>query len=689
MTKKNADFEVGQKVDDYILERHLGGGQDGEVWQARNESFGRIFAIKFLNNVDSQQKSDRFDREIRVLKELHHPCIVNVFAKGTAYNPTEKRNVPYYVMEFLDGVPLDTFLERISPQGAREAFFVLFDHTAKALLEIHRKGMSHGDLKAANIFVLADGLVAKITDFGFGIPPGEKALKREEYPESSYRAPDGLTPQQADRFRLGKTFEDCLRLIESGQHSREFKAIERVLSSLTDQTAEADLNNVIFQMRDLASLREFSPEIDIPELTPQKDTAHFIPDPIHGFILMSAECMAVLDLPCFRRLRGVLAYPSAGYVYPALSPTRFECAIGRYGQLAEMLRQAINVARHVEPSEIKSILLASLLREVGQYPFSSQLSSAASNYDPGVRSAVIVRDTPAVQQIFDMWEVDGKRVLQLIDRSSPNEAIADSLLRGVLSASNVDETIRLLSRIGSHALVPLDRFLRSLVQSSKKRLAIPVRRKDCIADFTNYLAARYKLLEFVTQHHTVVAIDQMLAHSFCELLSGGFSFDELLEVDDSSFLNACAKAANTRELHRAVRLLDSVRRRNIYKRVLSWPGDRALCTPLNTETDMAISRTLELELGRIVETHSLPSGCLVFHSGKNHRLDIDLELIGESGEPISAEDYIPAISNFADMSRTLCATQALFVAPDVARLLTSVDADQLSRTVESALTHAS
>jgi serine/threonine protein kinase len=686
MKQGHADFEVGQKVDDYILEEHLGGGQDGEVWRARNESFGRVFATKFLNSIDSQEKSDRFDREIRILKELHHPCIVNVFAKGKAYNPTKKKNVPYYVMEFLDGVPLDKFLEGASPQKARDSFFVLFDHTANALLEIHGKGMSHGDLKATNIFVLADGLVAKITDFGFGIPPGEQALRREDYPESSYRAPEGLTPRQADLFRLGKTFKDCLKLIESKMQHREVLALERFLSGLTDRAAEADLNNVIQQIRDMTLQSDFLGEIDIPELIPQESSI-FIMDSIQGDIFLSPQCNAVLQLRHFQHLRALRPYHSAEYVYPALSPTRFECAVGQYAELARTFRNAVQITANIEPSEIRATLLASLLREIGQYPYSTQLSGVAPQYDPYARSAEIVDNTVSIQQLFEASEVDPSRVLQLITNCSlGNNTVAGSFLWGILSASNVDETMRVLSRTGSTFTFRLDRIPRSLVFVPGKRMAIPARRKDCIAEFESYLGARYSVLERVTMHHTVLAIDQMLKHSFCDLLSGGFSFEVLLDCDDSSFLNACMKAAKKRELHLADQMVNSIRRRGIYKRLLRWPADRALCEPLSTAEEIRISRALELELRSIVGNDSLRD-CFMFYSGKEHRMEIDIDILDESGDVKSAEDYIPAIRNFADMSRSLCRQQILFGTAEAAQVVAKLDPEPLRQAVESVVLH--
>jgi serine/threonine protein kinase len=65
--KRRPDFKTEQKIDDFKLEKLLGTGQDGEVWQARRLSIGKRCALKFLNSTDDQDKLDRFEREIHIL----------------------------------------------------------------------------------------------------------------------------------------------------------------------------------------------------------------------------------------------------------------------------------------------------------------------------------------------------------------------------------------------------------------------------------------------------------------------------------------------------------------------------------------------------------------------------------------------------------------------------------------------
>ena len=70
--KRKPDFKVGQKIDDYLLEKPLGAGQDGEVWRVTKRTLGRVFAAKFLGSIDQEVKKivDRcYEEAKRVLME--------------------------------------------------------------------------------------------------------------------------------------------------------------------------------------------------------------------------------------------------------------------------------------------------------------------------------------------------------------------------------------------------------------------------------------------------------------------------------------------------------------------------------------------------------------------------------------------------------------------------------------------
>jgi serine/threonine protein kinase/WD40 repeat protein/tetratricopeptide (TPR) repeat protein len=98
-----------QQVGDYQILREVGRGGMGVVYEAQQLSLGRHVAIKVLPShalLDARQLS-RFQREARAAAKLHHTNIVPVFGVG------EQDGLHYYVMQFIQGLALDTVLNEL------------------------------------------------------------------------------------------------------------------------------------------------------------------------------------------------------------------------------------------------------------------------------------------------------------------------------------------------------------------------------------------------------------------------------------------------------------------------------------------------------------------------------------------------------------------------------------------------
>src|SRR5207302_9927007 len=90
--------------------REIGHGGMGVVYEAEQVSLGRHVALKVLPNQalqDAKQKR-RFEREARAAAKLHHTNIVPVFGVG------EHEGLPYYVMQFIQGLGLDAVLDELN-----------------------------------------------------------------------------------------------------------------------------------------------------------------------------------------------------------------------------------------------------------------------------------------------------------------------------------------------------------------------------------------------------------------------------------------------------------------------------------------------------------------------------------------------------------------------------------------------
>src|SRR5882672_8091943 len=99
---------VGKQFGPFKVEKELGSGSMGSVYQGVDDTTGRHVAIKIIAPGLASNKTavERFLRESKVLKRLAHPNIARYLGSGR-YHGT-----PFYIMEFLQGESLDHVLAR-------------------------------------------------------------------------------------------------------------------------------------------------------------------------------------------------------------------------------------------------------------------------------------------------------------------------------------------------------------------------------------------------------------------------------------------------------------------------------------------------------------------------------------------------------------------------------------------------
>jgi serine/threonine protein kinase len=150
----------------YRLDRRLGVGGMGEVWQARDLKFERDLhlrrdvAIKLMHStLTGSDMLRRFQLEAVILSKLNHPHIVRML------DADWHEGRLFIVMELLAGQDLGQLLSA-SPRGLPVGRAVeLARQLAAGLSVVHQQGIVHRDLKPANLFVLPGNLL-KIGDFG-------------------------------------------------------------------------------------------------------------------------------------------------------------------------------------------------------------------------------------------------------------------------------------------------------------------------------------------------------------------------------------------------------------------------------------------------------------------------------------------------------------------------------------------
>jgi serine/threonine-protein kinase len=159
--------KVGDVLGQYRLERMLGEGAMGRVFQARHVSLGRPAAIKVLRveHAKNTHLIQRFFHEARAVNRINHAHIVEIldFVEEAAVAGLAR---VYCVMEMLEGQSLTELLARERPSVARSVGIVR--QVCSALQAAHDVGVIHRDVKPDNLFVLErDGRdFVKVLDFG-------------------------------------------------------------------------------------------------------------------------------------------------------------------------------------------------------------------------------------------------------------------------------------------------------------------------------------------------------------------------------------------------------------------------------------------------------------------------------------------------------------------------------------------
>ncbi len=148
------------EIDCYRIEKLVGQGSMGSVFQVQHKNLGRHFALKLMAGSlkDNQEATERFRAETKALGKLDHPNIVSAIDAG------DFNGQLYLVTELLDGCDLSTHIARSGPLD--EAMVItIATQVSEALSAAHAAGFFHRDIKPSNIFLQSNGQV-KLLDFG-------------------------------------------------------------------------------------------------------------------------------------------------------------------------------------------------------------------------------------------------------------------------------------------------------------------------------------------------------------------------------------------------------------------------------------------------------------------------------------------------------------------------------------------
>lgn len=293
-------IEKGVRLGSYQLVDRIGVGGMGEVWRANHRLLRRAAAVKIIppEKMGTQTAEQagtlrrRFEREAQATAQLRSANTVELFDYGV-----NDAGTFYYVMELLEGLDLDSLVNRFGAISSERVIHIL-KQVCKSLAEAHELGLVHRDIKAANIYLCKIGIESdfvKVLDFGLvrslDIDGGETRLTADNTfgGTPAYIAPEmaldaNSVDWRADIYALG-----CVGywLITGGLVFQETTALKMIMkhvserpippSELTELEVPAELEAIIMECLQKSpadrpqSARELAQRLDAIEL-PQRWT---------------------------------------------------------------------------------------------------------------------------------------------------------------------------------------------------------------------------------------------------------------------------------------------------------------------------------------------------------------------------------------------------------------------------------
>lgn len=216
---ESGDDLLGTTLDKYEINEIVGVGGMGTVYKARHVLMDRIVALKVLRRelVHDKSMMARFQLEAKAVSRLKHPNVLAVHDFGVTPD-----QVPYLVMDLLDGITIADILENEGPLAPGRSINI-FIQVCDALGHAHSKGVIHRDIKPGNIVVSKDNSgkdFALVVDFGIakvfeeGKDVNKLTATGHIFGSPSFMSPEqclgGNIDQRTDVYSLGCVIYEAL-----------------------------------------------------------------------------------------------------------------------------------------------------------------------------------------------------------------------------------------------------------------------------------------------------------------------------------------------------------------------------------------------------------------------------------------------------------------------------------------------
>ncbi|ARM77096.1 HD domain-containing protein [Acidianus manzaensis] len=234
-------------------------------------------------------------------------------------------------------------------------------------------------------------------------------------------------------------------------------------------------------------------------------------DEIHGYIDLDDIEVKLIDSSIFQRLRRIKQTSLAYIVYPGATHTRFSHSLGTY-YLATKVGEKLYKENTISDDELLTLKIASLLHDIGQFPFSHAIEGYYLLQGFGnkeLREYILAKSI-----IRDILNDNGLDINKILDIYNGNSLLS-SIIDGEVDVDRIDYLIRDSRHTGVQlGKLDLDRLIDTIFYTKD---GITIQDKGIIS-LENFYISRLHMYQAVYYHKTILGYELFLRKIFSEIL---------------------------------------------------------------------------------------------------------------------------------------------------------------------------